>query len=151
MGKIVTFVRHVLHEAPTLLAELAAWFFIASWSFSLLMFHTSPLPGPIAQTFEAGPYYKMAAIGAALAMVQLVAMVSLEERSRSACSFAAAIWLGGLATSLIAGDARVPSGLGYIGLAFLCLLAYWRVHPRLLLTIASGAVRLLRGRDSNSH
>lgn len=146
VAKVATFVRRVLREEPTLLAELGAWGFIASWSYSLLMYRTSTLPVSIAQTFERGPYFTMAIFGAVLAVVQLVAMVSLEERPRALCAFLSSLWLAGLAASLLAGDGRVPSGLGYVLLSFLSMLAYWRVPPRSLLTVLSGAVNLLRGR-----
>lgn len=144
LGKVVVFVRRVIREEPTLIGELASWGFIASWSYSLLMYRTATLPPSIAQTFESGSYFIMAIIGAVVAVTQLVAMISLNETFRAACSFAAAMWLGGLATALFAGDARVPSGLGYVLLSFLSLSAYWRVHPRLLLNAMSGAVALLR-------
>lgn len=146
LAKILAFAKRVVVEEPTLLAEIAAWGFIVSWSYSLLAHRTATLPDPIAQAFESGPYLKMAIIGAALASVQFVAMVSGNERARALCSFVAAIWLGGLATSLIAGDFRVPSGLGYVILSGLSLLAFWRVFPRFLVNILSGVAALLRRR-----
>lgn len=145
--KVAAFVRRVLREEPTLLAELGAWGFIASWSYSLLMYRTSTLPASIAESFERGPYFTMAIVGAVLAVVQLVAMVSLEERPRALCAFLSSLWLAGLAASLLAADGRVPSGLGYVLLSFLSMLAYWRVPPRLVLTFVSGAVNLVRSRS----
>ena len=143
-----TFVARIFAEAPTLAAEIAAWTFVTSWSISLLLYRTDTLPASIAQSFERGPYFTIAILGALLAPLQLVAMVTLHERARALCSFASAIWLGGLAGALFAGDARVPSGAGYVGLSFLSLLGYRKVKPRVFVSLAADAVALLKGRRS---
>jgi len=94
----------------------------------------------------------MAILGAILAAVQLAVMVSQQERPRAVCAFFTSVWLGGLAMSLFGGDARVPSGFGYLILSSLSMLAFWRVHPRLAISLVSGAVSLLRrGNNRTRH
>lgn len=144
LTKLGAFVRRVVAEEPTLLGELAGWGFVASWSASLLLHRTATLPPAIAESFERGSYYTMAVIGACLAVVQFVAMVSLMEKPRAACAFCTSVWLGGLAGSLFFGDGRVPTGFGYLVLSFLSMCAFWRVYPRLVVSLLSGAVTLLR-------
>lgn len=147
-AKLRAFARRVLCDEPTLLGEIGGWGFVASWSFSLLLYRTATLPEAIAQAFERGPYFTMAVLGAILAVVQFVVMVSLHDRARAICAFLTSVWLGGLACSLFAGDGRVPSGVGYLILSFISMLAFWRVHPRLAVSLLSGAVSLLRGGGS---
>lgn len=147
-ARIAAFVRRIVHDEPTLLAELGSWAFVASWSFSLLVYRTAMLPTPIAQAFERGAYFTMAVIGAILAVIQLSAMVGDHERARALCSYATSIWLGGLAASLFFGDYRVPSGLGYVAMSFLSMLGYWRVKPRVLASFWSRVARVLRGRGA---
>jgi len=147
-ARLAAFVRRIVRDEPTLLAELGSWAFVASWSFSLLVYRTAMLPEPIAQSLERWSYLYMAIIGAALAIVQLGAMICDHERARAVCSYVAAIWLGGLAASLFFGDYRVPSGFGYVALSFLSLLGYWRVKPRVFASLLSRAARVLRGRGA---
>lgn len=151
-ARLRTFVRRVVCDEPTLLGEISGWGFVASWSVSLLLYRTSPLPDAIAAQFERGPYFAMAILGAILAAVQLAVMVSQQERPRAVCAFFTSVWLGGLAMSLFGGDARVPSGFGYLILSSLSMLAFWRVHPRLAISLVSGAVSLLRrGNNRTRH
>lgn len=145
LTKLGAFVHRVVADEPTLLGELAGWGFVASWSASLLLFRTATLPPAIAESFERGSYYTMAVLGAVLAIVQFVAMVSLMEKPRAACAFCTSVWLGGLAASLFFGDNRVPTAFGYLVLSFLSMCAFWRVYPRLVVSLLSGAVTLLRG------
>lgn len=128
VSKFLAFIRHLWRDEPTALLEVACWAFVLSWSVSLLLFRTEPLPVSIKAQFERGPYLTMALVGALLSVVQLVAMVSREERPRAWCSFCSAVWLGGLALSLLGADYRVPSGLGYLALALLALLPFWKVR-----------------------
>ena len=147
-ARIAAFVRRIVRDEPTLLAEFGSWAFVASWSFSLLVYRTAMLPEPIAQSLERGLYLTMAVIGAILAVVQLGSMICDHERARALCSFLTAIWLGGLAASLFFGDGRVPSGFGYVAMSFLSLLGYWRVKPRVLASLWSRAATFLRGRGA---
>ena len=126
--RFTAFVVHMWRVEPTAYLELTTWAFVASWSQSFLLFRTGPLPVSIAEQFERGPFFLMAIIGLALSIVQLVAMVSRRERPRAYCSVGTAIWLGGLAFSLLAGDPRVPSGPAYLLLSFLALLPFWKVR-----------------------
>ena len=144
LTKLGAFARRVVAEEPTLLGELAGWGFVASWSASMLLYRTATLPPAIAISLERGPYYTMAVLGAVLATIQFVAMVSLKEKPRAACAFCTSVWLGGLAASLFFGDGRVPTGFGYLVLSFLSMCAFWRVYPRLVVSLLSGAVTLLR-------
>lgn len=131
LNKFLAFLRHLWRDEPTAFIELASWSFVSSWSWSLIAFGLGPLPTSIAAQFDRGPYFAMALLGAALSVVQLVAMVSRRERPRAWCSLVTAIWLGGLAGSLIGGDYRVPSGIGYLALAILSLFPFWKVrHSR---------------------
>lgn len=139
--RCAAFWRRVWLEDSTLLAEIACWGFVLSWSCSLLMYRTQPLPAPYGDTFESLPYFRMAIFGAVLSVAQFVSMLSLNERARSVCSFHSAVWLGGLAFSLLAADRRVPSGLGYLLLCSISLLSFWRVRPRSFITLLSGAFR----------
>lgn len=149
IARLRMFRARVFAEAPTFAAEIVTLAFIAPWSYSLLVYRTSTLPAPIAAQFESGPYYTMAIVGIVLTLVQSVAMVSLHEKFRASCSLAAAVWLGGLAASLYAGDSRVPSAIGYLALSSIGLMGYWKVKPRLFLSIAVGVVSMLRGRRSD--
>lgn len=148
--RLRAFGSRVWAEAPTLAAEIIAWLFIVSWSYSLLMYGTSSLPTAIAESFERGPYHTMSVLGVLLAAVQLFALLSANDRLRALCSFAAAVWIGGLAGSLYAGDGNVPSGLGYLGLSFLSLTGFWKVKPHALLSLISGALTLLRSGNSRT-
>jgi hypothetical protein len=143
------FWRRLFAEAPTFAAEIVTLAFVAPWSCSLLMYGTSILPPAIAVQLESNSYFTMAIVGVLLAVVQLVAMLSLHDKFRATCSLASALWLGGLAGLLYAGDFRVPSALGYFALSFIGLMGYWKVKPRLFLSIAVGVVSMLRGRRSD--
>lgn len=126
--QFAAFVVHMWRVEPTAYLELTTWAFVASWSQSFILFRTGPLPVSIAEQMEREPYFPMAVLGLALAIVQLVAMISRRERPRAYCSACTAIWLGGLAFSLLAGDLRAPSGPAYLLLSFLALLPFWKVR-----------------------
>jgi len=121
------FVIHLWKVEPTSFIEFGAWILITVWSVSLILFGVAAFPPRLIATFESGPYFPMALLGLAISVVHLGVMVSRDERLRAHMSFIAAVWIGGLAGSLIVGDYRVPGGLVYLSFALLNFLPCWRV------------------------
>ena len=125
--RFCAFVVHLWKVEPTSFIEFGAWILITVWSVSLLVFGDAAFPPRLIATFESGPYLGMALLGLAISGVHLGAMVSRDERARARMAFIAAVWIGGLAGSLIVGDYRIPGGLVYLSFALLTFLPCWRV------------------------
>lgn len=121
------FILHLWKVEPTSFIEFGAWLLITIWSVSLLAFGIAAFPPRLVATFEGGPYATMAVLGLVISVVHLVVMVSRDERARARMAFVAAVWIGGLATSLIVGDYRIPGGLVYLSFALMTFLPCWRV------------------------
>ena len=124
--RILDVAEAVWRREPTLFIELGVIWTILVWSMSLIVFGISAYSPSIAEQFERVPHLGLAASGFVIIAAQAVSIVARSQRGREYASLLAAMWLGYLSFALLAGNARIPGGLVYLGHALASLLPYWR-------------------------
>lgn len=117
----------VWRREPTLFIELGVSWTIAAWAATILLFGISTYPPPISTSIGRLPETLLGLTGTAIVATQLIAIVTRHRDTRGYASFAAAVWLGYLSFSILAGNWRLAGGFVYLGAALAALLPFWRV------------------------
>lgn len=117
----------IWRREPTMFIELGVAWTIAAWAATILLFGISSYPPPISASIGRLPELLLGMTGTVIVASQLIAIVTRHRDTRGYASFAAAVWLGYLSFSILAGNWRLAGGFVYLGAALAALLPFWRV------------------------
>lgn len=125
--RIIELLDLVWRREPTMFIELGVVWTVGVWAVTILVFGTAGYPPIIAEKLGRLPELALGLSGAVITSTQLIAIVARHRETRGYSSFAAAVWLGYLSFSILAGNARLAGGFVYLGMAVAALLPFWRV------------------------
>ena len=125
--RFIEFLDLVWRREPTMFIELGVAWTISAWSVTILLFGTNGYPPVIVDQLGKLPEYVLGVSGLIITAAQAASIVTRSREGRGYSSFAAAMWLGYLSFSILAGDPRLAGGFVYFGTAVAALLPFWRV------------------------
>lgn len=125
--RCIEFLDLVWRREPTMFIELGVAWTVGVWAVTILMFGTTGYPPVIAAQLGKLPELALGVSGLVVTVAQIVSIVTRYREGRGYSSFAAAMWLGYLSFSILAGNPRLAGGFVYLGTAVAALLPFWRV------------------------
>jgi hypothetical protein len=125
--RVIEILDLVWRREPTMFIELGVLWTILVWAVTILMFGTGGYPPLIVDKLGRVPEVTLGVTGILIVSAQAIAVVCRNRSGRGYGSFVAAMWLGYLSFSILAGDYRLAGGWVYLGTAAAALLPFWRV------------------------